>query len=398
MANQTQLKKLKQGVEGWNKWRWENTEVNINLEEADLHEANLRDCNLANANLTRVNLGQAILCDADLTKAELYQADLSGADLSGACLSDAGLGGANLSKANLKKADLILAHIGRSDFSGSNLTGARLWGASLMQVNFSKADLTEADLTITDLTGSDVRHANFHRVRLGATHLVNLDLSKTRGLDEVRHETYSYINPGTLQLSRGKIPELFLRGCGLSDWEIEMVKLYQTGLSAKEINDIVQRMYDQRESKPIQINPLFIAYSFADNEFVNRMEKWLNENGIRFWRDVHDAASGRLEKIIDRAMRFNPTVVLVLSKNSVKSDWVEQEVRTARELEKELGRDVLCPVALDEAWKNWRWPTRLREQIMGYKILDFSKWKEAGKFDKMFGKTVEGLDLFYREP
>ena len=61
--------------------------------------------------------------------------------------------------------------------------------------------------------------------------------------------------------------------------------------------------------------------------------------------------AGRIETQIDRAIRQNPTVLLVLSENSLNSDWVEHEVRTARGLEKEIGRDVLCPVALDDSWK-----------------------------------------------
>jgi hypothetical protein len=81
----------------------------------------------------------------------------------------------------------------------------------------------------------------------------------------------------------------------------------------------------------------------------------------------------------------------------VKSDWVEHEARKARELEKETGRDVLCPVALDEAWKDCRWPERLREQIMEYNIMDFSKWKDEEEFGRKFAKLVEGLDLFYKK-
>jgi len=127
------------------------------------------------------------------------------------------------------------------------------------------------------------------------------------------------------------------------------------------------------------------------------MEKNLDEKGIRFWRDIHDATAGRLEKVVDRAIRQNPTVLLVLSENSVKSDWVEHEARSARALEKELGRDVLCPVALDGAWKDCQWPARLREQIMEYNILDFSKWRDDDEMGRMFRRMVDGLDLFYKE-
>jgi hypothetical protein len=126
------------------------------------------------------------------------------------------------------------------------------------------------------------------------------------------------------------------------------------------------------------------------------LEKGLNGKGIRFWRDIHNATAGRLEKQIDRAIRLNPTVLLVLSEQSVQSDWVQHEARLARKLEIETNRDVLCPVALDDSWKDCDWPERLREQIMEYNILDFSGWRDAGKFRRMFGRLLDGLDLFYK--
>jgi hypothetical protein len=106
--------------------------------------------------------------------------------------------------------------------------------------------------------------------------------------------------------------------------------------------------------------------------------------------------SGRIETQIDRAIRQNPTVLLILSEHSIKSDWVEHEVRTARELEKEMGRDTLCPVMLDDSWKNSPWPKRVMEQVMEYNILDFSAWKDDSQFGNTFNKLINGLELFYK--
>ena len=104
-----------------------------------------------------------------------------------------------------------------------------------------------------------------------------------------------------------------------------------------------------------------------------------------------------MEKQIDRAIRQNPTVLLVLSEHSLSSDWVEHEVRTARELEKDLGHDVLCPIALDKSWKSSKWPERIMEQITEYNILDFSEWEDDVKFEGMFRKLIDGLELFYKK-
>jgi hypothetical protein len=167
-------------------------------------------------------------------------------------------------------------------------------------------------------------------------------------------------------------------------------------LSYDEISQIQYRVFELRGTQALQISPLFISYSHGDGKFVDKVEKQLNTKGIRFWRDIHDMKAGRMETQIDRAIRQNPTVLLVLSEQSLGSDWVEHEVRTARQLEKDMERDVLCPIALDDSWKESKWPKRIMEQIMEYNILDFSDWEDDVKFEGMFRKLIEGLELFYK--
>ena len=197
-------------------------------------------------------------------------------------------------------------------------------------------------------------------------------------------------------MSHGQIPLSFLRKCGLSDVDIEYTKLANPDLSNEAINMILYRIHDLRATRSIQISSLFISYSHANSNFVDKIEPKLNEEGIRFWRDVHDAKAGRLETQIDRAVRHNPTVLLILSEHSTSSDWVEHEARLARKLEKELGRDVLCPIALDDSWKTCNWPERIKEQIMEYNILDFSNWEDDDELDAMFKRLIDGLDMFYK--
>jgi hypothetical protein len=43
------------------------------------------------------------------------------------------------------------------------------------------------------------------------------DLSTVKGLDEVHHLEPSTVGIDTLYKSRGRIPEAFLRGCGVPD-------------------------------------------------------------------------------------------------------------------------------------------------------------------------------------
>jgi len=46
---------------------------------------------------------------------------------------------------------------------------------------------------------------------------------------------------------------------------------------------------------------------------------------------------------------------------------------------------------------NGRWPERIIEQVMEYNILDFSIWKDNSKFEKMFVKLIDGLNLYYKK-
>jgi uncharacterized protein YjbI with pentapeptide repeats len=340
------LRILSQGVGVWNLWRGKNPLIN-----PDLNHGALDGADLEFADLRKVNLSWASLVGADLNYARLR-----GANLYGAVLRHADLSHADLRYANLKKVILF-----------------------------------RTNLHAAQLSGTDISNALF-----GETIFADTDLREVQGLETVSHLGPSTVGLDTLYKSRGEINESFLRGCGLGDWEIEVSKLYNPDLSNEEINNINYRIHDLRARRAFQISPMFISYSHADGAFVDAIEVLLVEQGIRFWRDVHNAGAGRLERQIDRAIDLNDVVLLVLSKESTNSDWVEHEARKAREKEKRTGKDALCPVALDDSWKTCRWPERLREQIAEYNIVNFEKWQDDAHFQKMFGKLLEGLNLFYK--
>jgi uncharacterized protein YjbI with pentapeptide repeats len=218
MANEEHLAILKQGVEVWNRWREENPDIRPDLRGADLRGADLGWANLGGANLGLAilggaNLGWAILCWADLSRADLREANLRKADLRGADLSGANLSEANLSGADLREANLTLANL-----SGANLSGAILGGA-----NLSGAKLGGANLSGADLGGANVERAEVGYTTLGYTIFGDVDLSVVKGLDTVYHRGPSTIGIDTIYKSKGKIPQVFLRGCGVPDTMITYI-------------------------------------------------------------------------------------------------------------------------------------------------------------------------------
>ncbi len=377
MANPEHLKILKQGVEVWNAWREESPEVRPNLSEEDLRTVKFAP---------GIYEGASMGWDAvNLVEADLLRANLGGAMLSGANLRDANLQGTGLQGANLFNAILTGAHLEEANLFCTVLVGSQLKDACLDRAHLAGTYIGSSNIESLSLRGTIVQSVVFS----------NLDLSQAQGLEEIEHHGPSTIGIDTFQRSGDSLPDAFLRGCGLSDWEIEVAKLYRPHLSQEQRTTLLYQIDCLQGGQPIQFNPLFVSYSHADKAFVEQLEPQFDERGIRYWRDVRDLKAGRMETQIDRAIRLNPTVLLVLSERSVESDWVEWEVTKARKLEKELRRDVLCPVALDDAWKTCPWEGPLRRQVEKYHILDFSEWRDIEAFSRQFQKLIDGLGLFY---
>ena len=430
MANEEHFGILKNGIEAWNAWREESPGVRPNLSKANLSRAELGEADLSRADLSNADLSRAELGEADLSRA-----DLSNADLTRAGLYDANLGDANLTRANLTRADLSYANLSDADLSGATLhfayfrrahlsyvnllntylngadfTDTNLFGAKLTnaQLNHAKltntvfidADLSGSNLSDADLSNADLTNANLAGAELSNATFCNVDLRCAKSLDTIVHRGPSTIGTNTLQCSHGQIPEVFLKGCGLTDWEIEATKLYNPNITEDERTLITYEILRIQGEQPIMQSRVFISYSHKDTPFVETLEKLLDSKGIRYWRDVHDLKAGRLEDQIDRGIELNRLVLLILSENSVRSDWVEHEAATARELERKLRdqgspKDVLCPIRLDDACFSCDWPRVLRRQIEDYNILDFSGWRDAPTLAKQFAKLYDGLLLNY---
>jgi TIR domain len=143
-----------------------------------------------------------------------------------------------------------------------------------------------------------------------------------------RHSAVS-VGIDTIYKSRGKIPEKFLRGCGVPD---EFVAY---------IGSMVGR--------PIEFYSCFISYSTLDQEFAERLYNDLQGNGVRCWFAPHDIKGGRkIHEQIDEAIRLHDRLLLILSENNVNSEWVKTEIAKARKREVKEGRRVLFPVRLVE--------------------------------------------------
>lgn len=326
MANPEHLKILKQGAQVWNDWRKWHAEIQPDLSNTDLSDAKL----------VKVNLSFTIFSSANLNNA-----DLSGT--------------------NLRFADLTL----------TDLTRARLAHADLFSVNLSNANLSNANFSFAILRQATLNDTNFSNCELGFTILGGLDLSKSKGLESVHHNFPSVIGIDTIYKSRGEIPEVFLRGCGVPEEFI----VYMRSLTAK----------------PIQFYSCFISYSSKNQLFADRLYADLQNRGVRCWLASEDLKIGeRIRVGIDESIRIHDKLMLVLSKQSVESDWVEQEVETALARERVEKRTILFPIRLDETVMKIEtgWPALIRNTR---NIGDFRRWKNPEAYQKAFERLLRDL-------
>ena len=351
------------------------------LRGADLRGADLRGAELLEANLTFANLRGADLSRADLFSAKLMGAKLIEAKLIEANLSFASLRGADLSRADLSRADLGKADLGKANLGKANLGKANLVEAHLIEVDLRGADLRGADLHEALFRRADLDGANFAHATCSWSVFADVDLSRVKGLEAVEHARPSTVGVDTLYMSRGEIPEVFLRGCGVPD----------------SLIDDVPSLVDAQEST--QFYSYFISYSHTDRSFAHRLHDALQGKGIRCWLDGKPLL--RVDYIYEQAgrgARLSDKVLLCASKDSLTSWWVDNEIASAivmeQELMKERGKKILAliPLDLDGYIFSDEWKRGIKTETCGRWAADFREWdKDNTKFETGFDKVVQAL-------
>ncbi len=226
MANQEHLDILKQGVETWNQWRKEHTDIQPHLTGVHLRGADLSKADLSKTNFREADLSEADLSGADLYRAHLYRAHLYYAYLNGANLHDANLSFANLSFANLYHVDLSGATLDGADLSGATLYFSNLFRATLREAKLTRAHLREANLSKADLSFANLREADLREADLREatfTGFTGADLSGA---------TLSGANLGRAILRGVILKEATLSGADLSEADFSGADL--SGATLKE--------------------------------------------------------------------------------------------------------------------------------------------------------------------
>ena len=166
--------------------------------------------------------------------------------------------------------------------------------------------------------------------------------------------------------------------------------------------------------KALEFYSCFISYSSQDDAFAERLHADLQQKGVRCWFAPEDLKIGdKFRTRIDESIRIYDKLMVVLSENSIRSCWVEEEVEAAFEKEgKKTGdgiRDtgqgegpgalanqrkpsstVLFPITLDDAVMetDQAWAASLRRTRH---IGDFRAWKDHDQYQKSFERLLRDL-------
>ncbi len=94
---------------------------------------------------------------------------------------------------------------------------------------------------------------------------------------------------------------------------------------------------------------IFISYSHKDKDFVDKLALILVDKRIKVFIDRWEMKLGdSITNKIQDAISDASYLMVVLSKNSVESDWCKREITTALMLELEKKRVVLLPILLED--------------------------------------------------
>jgi hypothetical protein len=276
-------------------------------------------------------------------------------DLSDADLSDASLGGVTFVGAWCNGASFERAHIFYALFRSALMSQCCFRESDIRSTTFDWCHLDDSDFTDSIFDGNTFVHVN---------------LKDTLGLETIDHFNPSSIGIDTFFHSGG-LPESFLRGSGVPEEFIQ----YAASLVGR----------------PIDFYSCFLSYSSKDDEFARRLYNDLQGKNVRTWFAPEDLKIGdRFDLRIDESIRFHDKLVIILSANSVNSDWVEREVKSAIEREQKEGKDVLFPIAIDEEGFTSKqpWAADIRRKRH---IGDFRQWKSHDDYTAAFDRLVRDL-------
>lgn len=292
-------------------------------------------------------------------------------DLTGAELDNVLLRSYNLDSADFSGAKLDSVSFDEAVCDGCSFESAVIYDAAFIDTALRRCDFRHVTIGSSTFEGCDFAESDFAEAILRRNSFAHVSFRSVHGLDTLSYESFGNSIGIDTFFYAGGLPEAFLRASHVPKEFIQ----YASSLVGKAI----------------EYYSCFLSHSSKDDEFVRRLYNDLQGKNIRTWFAPEDLKIGdRFHSRIDESIRIHDKLVIILSANSVTSDWVEREVERALDRERKEEKDILFPIAIDDAGFNserpWATDIRLRRHIG-----DFRKWKSHDDYTNAFDRLVRDL-------
>lgn len=128
---------------------------------------------------------------------------------------------------------------------------------------------------------------------------------------------------------------------------------------------------------------IFICHSSKDKFFVRTLAARLEEAGVRAWVDEAEISIGdSLSNKIGEAILKTDYVGIVLSQNSIGSEWVQRELQVALQREISERKVVVLPILLQRV----EIPPFLRDKL-------YADFTSVSNFEETFPRLLEVLGV-----
>ena len=109
------------------------------------------------------------------------------------------------------------------------------------------------------------------------------------------------------------------------------------------------------------MNKVFISYSSKDTAYAAQLERLLHNTSVHGFLDQSDIAAGAGLSLIRDEINSASALLVLLSDDAVKSNWVLFEIGLAQSLGKTIIPILLPTTDLDKSALDW---------VKGYHVID----------------------------
>jgi uncharacterized protein YjbI with pentapeptide repeats len=310
---------------------------------------------LRGLDLSRADLSERDLSNIDFSGSDLNRVDFSGSrldttDITGTFTDHSKLADCNARRTKWRGSKLYHVVAPRSDFSFAEFNGTHIQRCDFRGSKFYKA------MICAEFDEVEVSGANFENSYVVASSFFNTDLSAAAHLNLASFHSRCRIHYQTIQRS-SNVPSRLLEACGVAHFHIPHI-------------DAISR-------NAAKLPSCFISYSAMDDKFIERFRNELANKGVRSWFAPRDLPFGAPTRdVIETQIDSNDRLIVVLSRHSLQSQWVEFEVETALEIERKNGTNIIIPVCIDDAVFKTK-VSWARHIVRTRNIARYENWRSA---------------------